>query len=286
MVGQLAADHLMERGFQTFAYYGLRDVAYSLVRQNAFDVRLEAAGFRSVALLMPPTYRAKGLQWRDQQRRLVKWLASLPTPVGLFAVTDYRARQVLDACRQIGLRVPQQVAVIGVDNEEVICVHVQPQLTSVARNNQQEGYHAAVMLDQLIRGRKIEATEEMIPPLGVVARESTETVAFKDARLCQAIEYLNKHIEDPIGVQELASHVGVSRRWMEYAFRDALKESPYQYIRHRRLKLAQHLLDEEPATKIYQIARRTGFTSAKQLSMSFGQEFGQSPREYQRSRNK
>jgi LacI family transcriptional regulator len=168
----------------------------------------------------------------------------------------------------------------------VICVHVQPQLTSVVRDNQQEGYHAAAILDQLIKGRKMDATEEKIPPLGVVARESTETVAFKDPRLCEAIEYLNSHIEDPIGVQELASHVGVSRRWMEYAFRDALRESPYQYIRNRRLKLAQQVLESEPATKIYQVAQRTGFTSAKQLSMSFCQEFGQSPREYQRSRAK
>ena len=88
-------------------------------------------------------------------------------------------------------------------------------------------------------GKQSRATEEVIPPLGIVARESTQTVAFKDARLCQAIEYLNKNIEDPIGVQELASQVGVSRRWMEYAFRDALKESPYQYIRNWRLKLAQ-----------------------------------------------
>jgi LacI family transcriptional regulator len=165
-------------------------------------------------------------------------------------------------------------------------VHVQPQLTSVVRDNQQEGYHAAAILDQMIRGRRFEATEEMIPPLGVISRESTETVAFKDQRLCDAIEYLNKHIEDPIGVQELASHVGVSRRWMEYAFREALKESPYQYIRNRRLKLAQHLLETEPSMKIYQVAQRTGFTSAKQLSMSFCQEFGQSPREYQRSRGK
>jgi transcriptional regulator GlxA family with amidase domain len=141
------------------------------------------------------------------------------------------------------------------------------------------------MLDQLLRGKKVEELEKMVPPLGVIARESTETVAFKDARLCQAIEYLNQHIEDPIGVQELASHVGVSRRWMEYAFRDALGESPYQYIRHRRLKRAQLLLEEEPSVKIYQVARRTGFTSAKQLSMAFGQEFGQSPREYQRSKN-
>jgi LacI family transcriptional regulator len=286
MVGRLAAEHLMERGFDTFAYYGLRDVAYSSVRQSAFESRIEAGGFQSVSLLMPPTYRARENQWRDQQRKLVKWLAGLPTPVGLFAVTDYRARQVLDACRQIGLKIPQQVAVIGVDNEEVICVHVQPQLTSVVRDNQQEGYHAATILDQLMHGRKLEAKEEMIPPLGVIARESTETVAFKDPRLRAAIEYLNTHIEDPIGVQELASHVGVSRRWMEYAFRDALKESPYQYIRQRRLKLAQHLLETEPGAKIYQVAKRTGFTSAKQLSMSFCQEFGRSPRDYQRSRGK
>jgi LacI family transcriptional regulator len=285
LVGKAAAEHLIERGFRDFAYYGLRDVAYSLVRCKSFEARLEASGSSSVALLMPPTYRAKGVQWREQQRRLVKWLAALPKPIGLFAVSDYRARQVLDACRQIGLRVPQQVAVIGVDNEEVICVHVQPQLTSVARNNQQEGYNAAAMLDQLLRGKKVEDLEKNVSPLGVVARESTETVAFKDARLCQAIEYLNRHIEDPIGVQELASYVGVSRRWMEYAFRDALGESPYQYIRHRRLKRAAHLLEEEPNVKIYQVARRTGFTSAKQLSMAFGQEFGQSPREYQRAKN-
>ncbi len=284
LVGKLAAEHLIERGFRDFAFYGLRDVAYSLVRCKSFNERLEADGFSSRALLMPPTYRAKGIQWREQQRRLVKWLAALPTPIGLFAVTDYRARQVLEACRQIGHRVPQQVAVVGVDNEEVICVHVQPQLTSVARNNQQEGYHAAAMLDRLVRGKTVENMEKMVPPLGVASRESTETVAFKDARLCQAIEYLNQHIEDPIGVQELASHVGVSRRWMEYAFRDALGESPYQYIRHRRLKRAAHLLEEEPNVKIYLVARRTGFTSAKQLSMAFGQEFGQSPREYQRSK--
>jgi LacI family transcriptional regulator len=286
MVGVLAAEHLIERGFRAFAFYGLRDVAYSSVRQSAFNTRLAAEGLSSVALLMPPTYRAKGQQWHDQQRRLVKWLGSLPTPIGLFAVTDYRAREVLDACRRVSLRVPQQIAVIGVDNEEVICVHVQPQLTSVSRNNQQEGYHAAAILDQLIRGKTVNNNEEKIPPIGVVSRESTETVAFKDARLCEAIQYLNAHIDDPIGVQELASHVGVSRRWMEYAFREALKESPYQYIRHRRLHLAQHLLEEEPGTKIYQIARRTGFTSAKQFSMAFGQEFGQSPREYQRARQR
>jgi LacI family transcriptional regulator len=285
LVGELAADHLIERGFQQFAYFGLRSVAYSDVRQKGFDGRLAVSGFHSLALLMPPTYRVRSQQWREQQRKLVQWLARLPKPVGLFAVTDYRARQVLDACRQVELRVPQQIAVIGVDNEEVICAHVQPRLSSVARDNRREGYHAAAMLDQLVRRKQLPSNEESIPPLGVVARESTETVAFQDPRLCDAIEYLNQNIASPLGVQELASHVGVSRRWMEYAFRDALGESPYQYIRRRRLKLAQQLLEKDARVKIYEIANQTGFSSAKQFSMAFSQEFGASPREYQRSRN-
>jgi LacI family transcriptional regulator len=285
LVGEMAAEHLIERGFQDFAFYGLRSVAYSQTRQEGFNARLAAAGFGSVALLMPPTFRAKGLQWRDQQRKLVKWLSGLPSPVGLFAVTDYRARQVLDACRQVSLRVPQQVAVLGVDNEEVICAHVQPRLSSVSRNNQMEGYHTAATLDRLLQRKAVSGEEECIAPLGVVSRESTETVAFRDPRLCDTIEYLNEHISAPIGVQELASRVGVSRRWMEYAFREALGESPYQYIRRRRLKLAQRLLEKNANARIYEVALQTGFSSAKQLSMAFSQEFGTSPREYQRSRS-
>jgi LacI family transcriptional regulator len=285
VLGELAADHLIERGFQQFAYYGLRGVAYSAVRQEGFGARLAESGNQCESLLMPPTYRLRSQQWRDQQRKLVQWLERLPKPVGLFAVTDYRARQALDACRQVGLRVPQQVAVIGVDNEEVICAHVQPRLTSVARNNRQEGYQAAAMLDQLLRRKPLPKMEESIPPLGVVVRESTETVAFQDPRLCDAIDYLNENLASPLGVQELASHVGVSRRWMEYAFREALGQSPYQYIRRRRLKLAQQLLEKDTRAKIYEVARQTGFSSAKQFSMAFSQEFGSSPREYQRTRS-
>jgi LacI family transcriptional regulator len=284
LVGEMAATHLIERGFQEFAFYGLKSVAYSTVRQRAFETTLAAAGLHSVSLVMPPTYRVKASQWHDQQRKLIAWLNRLTKPVGLLAVTDYRARQVLDACRQVGIRVPQQVAVVGVDNEEVICAHVQPRLTSVARNNQLEGFQAAAVLDQLMRGKRAARNEETIAPQGVVTRESTETVAFQDPRLCSAIEFFNDHLADPIGIPEMASHVGVSRRWMEYAFRDALGESPYQYIRRRRLKLAQRLLDKRPPAKVYEVANQTGFSSAKQFSMVFSKEFGKSPREYQRSR--
>ena len=105
-----------------------------------------------------------------------------------------------------------------------------------------------------------------------------------DARLLGAVAYIHQHLEDPIGVQELVSHVGVSRRWLEYAFRDALGETPYQYIRRQRLEHAGQLLEEEPNSRIYQIALRTGFNSAKQLTMAFRQHFGLSPRDYRRKK--
>ena len=125
----------------------------------------------------------------------------------------------------------------------------------------------------------------MIPPLGIVARESTETVAFKDPRLCHAIEYLNKNIEDPIGVQELASHVGVSRRWMEYAFRDALGREPLPVHPQPAPETGAAPAGKGPPTKIYQVAPANGLQLGQAMSMAFGQEFGVSPREYQRSRN-
>jgi AraC-like DNA-binding protein len=105
-----------------------------------------------------------------------------------------------------------------------------------------------------------------------------------DTRLLEAVAYIHQHLEDPIGVQELVSHVGVSRRWLEYAFRDALGETPYQYIRRQRLEHAGRLLEEEPNSRIYQVALRTGFNSAKQLTMAFRQHFGLSPREYRRKK--
>jgi LacI family transcriptional regulator len=214
---------------------------------------------------------------------LAEWLAGLPTPCGLFAVSDYRARQALDACRQVGLQVPEQIAVIGVDNEQVICEHAFTTLTSVARNDQLEGYRAAAMLNRLLHGKRVSFEEDPIPPLQVVERESTATFAVSDSRLRQALSYLHQHIEKPITIDQITEHAGVSRRWLEYAFRDVLGETPYQYLRRQRLSLARRLLAEDPGAKVYSIAQQTGFSSAKQLAIAFQQDFGMSPREYRRS---
>lgn len=282
-IGHLAADHLMGKGFQKYAFYGLSDVQYSKMRYSGFAERLAAAGYSSTQFLAKPTFGLGGNLWLQQHRAIADWLSQLPTPCGLFAVSDYRARQALDACRQAGLKVPEQIAVIGVDNEQVICEHACPTLTSVARNDQLEGYRAAAMLHRMLNGEKPPFEETPIPPLQVVERESTATFAVSDARVRDALAFLHEHIEKPITVDQITRHAGVSRRWLEYAFRDVLGETPYQYLRRQRLALARRLLADEPSAKIYTIAQQAGFASAKQLSIAFQQDFGMSPREYRRS---
>jgi LacI family transcriptional regulator len=282
-IGTLAADHLIGKGFQAHAFYGLSDVQYSKDRQAGFEERLAGAGYRSVEFLSKPTFGLGSNLWLQQYRVLAEWLAGLPTPCGLFAVSDYRARQALDACRQVGLQVPEQIAVIGVDNEQVICEHAFPTLTSVARNDQLEGYRAAAMLDRLLHGKRVSLEEPPIPPLQVVERESTATFAVSDARLRDALSYLHQHIEKPITIDQITTHAGVSRRWLEYAFRDTLGETPYQYLRRQRLAMARRLLAEDRSAKVYCIAQQTGFSSAKQLAIAFQQDYGMSPREYRKS---
>ncbi|MBN1851433.1 MAG: DNA-binding transcriptional regulator [Pirellulales bacterium] len=282
-IGALAAEHLISRAFSVYAFYGLSDVEYSKNRLEGYKAKLASAGYQSIDFMVSPTFGLHSNLWLQQHKVLAEWLSSLPTPCGLFAVTDYRARQVLDACRRVELRVPEQIAVMGVDNEQVICEHAYPTLTSVARNDQMEGYRAAELLHRLLRGEKVLERQQVIPPLEVVERQSTETFAVSDERLRTALAFLHQHIEDPITIDEISKYADVSRRWLEYAFRDAMGKTPYQYLRCQRLARAKRLLAEEPNAKIYSIARRTGFSSGKQLTLTFQQQFGMSPREYRRS---
>ncbi|TWU27750.1 AraC family transcriptional regulator [Bythopirellula polymerisocia] len=282
-MGVLAADHLISKGFRSFAYCGLKDVEYSRQRQAGFEEKLNSVDFHSQEFLSHPTYFHQTGDWITQNHELAKWLDELPKPLGLFAVSDYRARQVLDACLNSGLRVPEEVAILGTGNEDLVCGHVRPTLTSVARNNFLQGYRSAEILDHLMQGLEVQGELLPIPPLEIVERDSTRTFAVSDSRLRDALEYMHEHLHQPLfSIDDITRQASVSRRWLEYAFRDALGETPYQYLRRQRLARAKRLLVEEPKTKIYKIAQSSGFSSAKQLAMTFQQDFGMSPREYRR----
>lgn len=281
-MGRLAGEHLIGRGFRSFGYYGVRDVTYSDERQQGFEQTLAQAGYSSTAFLAYPTYHQRG-NWLQQSTALSDWLQGLPKPAGVFAVSDYRARSALEACRELGLKVPEDVAIVGTGNEDLVCSHVRPTLSSVARNNRLQGYRAAELLDLLMRGEQVDTIQPSIPPLEVVERESTQTFAVTDPRLRSAMQYLHDHLHEPLfTIDDVARHATVSRRWLEYAFREALEETPYQYLRRQRLARARRLLMDEPNEKIHRIARISGFSSAKQLAILFQQELGMSPREYRR----
>ena len=281
-IGELAAEHLLARGFRQFGFLGLDNVQYSKDRWLGFSSTLEKQGVSATQLLAAPTFRFDGEVWHEQHKQLSTWLRSLPKPCGVFAVSDYRACHVLESCRESGYSVPDQVAVMGVDDEQVICEHVRPTLSSVARNDSLEGYKAAEMLDMLMRGETLPANEIIVPPIEVINRESTSAFAVSDERLRQALDYLHQYLHEPITIEELATHADVSRRWLEYAFRDVFNETPYQYLKRQRLLKAKQVLADEPKSSITQVARSTGFASVKQMRLAFQQAYGVSPGEFRR----
>jgi LacI family transcriptional regulator len=182
--------------------------------------------------------------------------------------------------------VPDDVAVLGVDNETVICEHTYPTLSSVARNDLLEGYSAAALLDRLIRKRttkQLVQTVQTVPPVQVVQRESTATFAVSDPRLKEALTFIHDNLVDLISVDDISRRSNVSRRWLEYAFRESLGETPYQYLRRQRLGYARQLLVDDPQAKLLSVAQRSGFSSGKQLTVAFQQEFGVCPSSYRRT---
>jgi LacI family transcriptional regulator len=279
-IGVMAADHLLERGFVSYGFYGMPDIEYSKSRQRGFSDRLEANGFKPDVFTLASTFNIRSNVWLKQHERLSEWLTGLEKPCAVFAVSDARARQVINACEHINLRVPEHLAVIGVDDQQVICEHVHPTITSIARNNILEGYAAAAILDRLMQGAAPRRTDRLIAPLRVVPRESTATVAVSDERLREALIYFQQHMAEPVTVEELCSHVDVSRRWLEYSFRNALKATPHEYMQRERLIQARRLLADEPGLRIYRVAQRVGIVSAKHFTKAFRREFGMSPREY------
>jgi LacI family transcriptional regulator len=279
-VGVMAAEHLLQQRFLSFGFYGMRNLTYSNGRMRGFRERLEMNGVKPAVLTLSSSFSIRGNAWAKQHLQLAEWLTGLEKPCAVFAASDARARQVINACEHLGLRVPEQLAVIGVDDQQVICEHVHPTITSIARNNVLEGYAASGILDSMMTEGRVARRERLIAPLRVVPRESTATIGVADKRLREAIIYFQQHISDSLTVEELCGQVGVSRRWLEYSFRSALQAGPHEFMQRERLNHARRLLVDEPTLRINCVAKRVGIESAKHFTKAFRREFGISPREY------
>lgn len=213
---------------------------------------------------------------------LETWLTKLPKPTGLLCAYDIQAQVVLDTCRNLNLPVPEQLAVIGVDNDPLLCDLSHPSLTSVAPDARGAGFHAAQLLDDLMHGRSLSSrTSHLMKPLGIVQRQSTDITAVSNSNIAEAIRFIRDHACDGINVSDVLSHVLLSRRTLESQFLQATGKTPHDMIATIRTDRVQRLLQQSELS-LDEIANHTGFEHTEYMSVVFKKRFGISPGRYRR----
>lgn len=277
-IGRQAAEHLLARGFRRFGYYGLVGVGYSIGRQEGFARRLAEAG-QECSLLLTTSSLQTDRPWEWNRRELDKWLRGRTPPIGILAVHDYRARIIIEACHRLGIRVPEEVAVVGVGNDPVACELSNPALTSVPQDGERIGYEAARMLDQLMSRRKPQTTTVAIPPPPLIFRASTDALGIDHPLLKQAIDCIRDQLATNLNVQSLCRQLRVSRRWLETIFRDQLHCSPLDYIIRQRVRRASELLLADRRRQLSDIARASGFRDSRRMSLAFRKVLSKTPRQ-------
>jgi LacI family transcriptional regulator len=288
-VADLAADHFVNNGFINFAFCGFPNVPFSERRKMGFVSALRQRNFKA------SVYRSAGstpnFHWAEEYgyrelESIARWLADLPKPIGLFACNDVRALQVLQACRLRDLPVPAAIAVLGVDNDEVITQLTQPKLTSIQPDTFKTGFQACICLDRLMAGKPPPVRIELIPPQGIAERESTNSVGTTDELVAAAIRLIRQRACEGLMVKEVLDALRISRTHLDTRFKEAIGHSVHEEIvRVKRKRVCQLLLASDHT--LAEIAERTGYFSVSDLSRSFQRTFGSWPGEYRkRARSK
>jgi LacI family transcriptional regulator len=223
--------------------------------------------------------------WQAHWPALIKWLKSLPRPVGIFCIDDTASHDLAAACLDAEISVPDEVAIIGVNNDDLLCEGAWPPLSSVQTDYQRIGHTAARLLDVLIGGGKITTDKRltMLPPIGVAGRASTDVLAVDEPQLAAAVRFIREHACDPCSVSHVLAEVPVGRRWLERQFIQKLGRTPHDEINHVRMETAQKLLLHRETT-ITQVAERCGFSTVQSFNRAFQQTAHESPAAFRRAR--
>jgi LacI family transcriptional regulator len=280
-IGRLGAQHLIERGFTRLAFcaYPPSPMApWSAERADGFQ---QYAREQKLSCSIHTGRHTSVRKWIDIQHELTVWLESLDKPVGLMAANDARARHVLEACRAIGLRVPEDVAVLGVDNDEVICELIDPPLSSIEHGAGSLGYQAAALLDRLMEGKKVRKLMTLVPPKEVITRRSTDILAIADPDVASAMAYIHKNSCKPIRIADVVEAVGVSRSTLETKFKTVTGRTMHNEIQRLQIDCARSLLATTDLP-IKQIAIIAGFAHIHYMTTIFHQNTGWTPAEYRK----
>jgi len=281
-VARLGYTHFVDRGFRYIACCMLPRESYPGVHWCCEHFKeISAADGRRCEVFNPQPENTKPLTWEEEQDRFVQWLSGLPKPVGIVTFNDECGFQVLDACRRAGVRVPDDVAVLGAGNDTVLCNLTSPPLSSIETGADRIGYKAAAILARMMRSplKGNKPSKVFFPPSGISVRQSSDVMAISDRLVADAVQFIREGACRQITVQDVLNHVSLSRSVLDLRFKAALGRTPKAEILRVQLETARHLLADSNLT-LHEIAIRSGYTSAKYLGDAFTRMVGVRPGEY------
>jgi LacI family transcriptional regulator len=279
LVGRMAAEHLLNCGYRQFAAYNLHAELFFEERIRNFVTVVHAAGCPCSEL--SEKISDTTTDWENTQARLMEWIGSLPKPVGIFAANDQLAVRLLDACQRLDLGVPEEVAVVGAENEETLCTFATPPLTSIRMDGMTVGFLAAEMLDQLMRGKNPAQPETLVSPKGIIERESSDAFVINDRLVAHAARLIRENATNGINVDYLCRRLNTSRSTLDRRMKAALNRSPKEEILRVRFREVERLLRETDLT-IDVIALQTGFAHSHYLQAAFKESCGMTPGQFRR----
>jgi LacI family transcriptional regulator len=280
-VGRIAGDHFIERGFRYFGFTGSDRNLWARQRLAGFRERLALHGYDCEVFSYDPDATDNTDADLKIARAMRHWVQKIPKPVGILGENDTRALHILEACQSLELEIPNAVAILGVDNNQMICESRLPSLSSVEQNTELVGYEAAALLDRLLSNRKLTERQVVVPPKGIVTRMSSDILAVDDQAVAKGLLYIRDNLGEQFGISDVVRASGVSRSNLEHRFRDRLHRSINTEIRQRRLAKARNLL-LDTMLSLEEIARLSGFRRATYFSNIFQDEYGLSPGAWRR----
>ncbi len=276
-IAQWAAEHFAERGLRNFAFCNDPRFRWSTKRAYYFAQHARQLGHNVHEF----SINISGTAAR-RRLRLVKWLQDLPKPVGVFACYDIAGQEVLEACIIADLPVPDAVAVLGVDNDELICNLTSPPLSSIQPDTARTGHLAAQLLDEIMSGRQVDRTMHLVRPLRLVSRLSSDIYSVDDQIVARALRYIYDHADENLSVADVQRNVSLSRRALDYRFAGFLGRTVHEEILRVRMDRVAEMLIRTDLT-LPQIAERLGFPHAEYMGVAFRHYTGKSPGEYRRA---
>lgn len=281
-IAKLAIDHFLDRGFSNVAFCGDAGFAWSNSRRNFFRSLALDAGCEyfehQVAHRYDPAF-----SWENVRLALSSWIRALPTPIAIMTCHDYLGKHLLDLCRSLQISVPEEVAVLGVDDDRLLCSLCTPSLSSIAPNTFQTGFEAAELLQQMMAGAVDTASTRLVTqPIGVELRESTDTMAIPDPDVTKSLVFIRRNALRGIQVGDVLKVVSISRRSLEHKFQKYLGHSPHEEILRIRMARIKELLIKS-GDSIHSIAQRTGFAHPEYMTAAFKKIHGITPTVYRES---